>query len=71
MEQEGLFSDLYRWGGNASLLELYQATLLDEMAPKRYASSLIYYISVKYCRFKDHWIRLEAIRHKHLNIYGT
>jgi tetratricopeptide (TPR) repeat protein len=42
MEQEGIFSDLNRWGGNTILLELYLLLLPDKWHPKPSQAALIY-----------------------------
>ena len=43
MEQEGIFEDLKRWGGNAVLLELYQLLLpLEKWKPEQSKVALIY-----------------------------
>jgi tetratricopeptide (TPR) repeat protein len=42
MEQQSIFADLNRWGGNTILLELYQLLLPDKRYPKPSQAALIY-----------------------------
>jgi tetratricopeptide (TPR) repeat protein len=42
MGQEGIFNDLNRWGGNATLLELFLLLLPDKWHPKPSQAAIIY-----------------------------
>jgi len=42
MEQESIFNELNRWGGNAILLELYQLLLTDKWHPERSEAADLY-----------------------------